>query len=80
MLSLACFPDGDLEIPLPRVMRTLSNQDLDYEERHEPTHPPTAARTWTDALERSVVNVLIVPPQERVAAVLPCSFSSTGSR
>lgn len=59
VLSLACFPDGDFEIPLPLATRTLSNQDLHYEETYEPAHPPTTARTWTDAFEWSVISGLI---------------------
>ncbi|MFI5825036.1 immunity 49 family protein [Streptomyces rishiriensis] len=59
VLSLACFPNGDFEIPLPLATETLSNQGLHYEERHEPTHPPTTARTWTDAFQWSVISGLI---------------------
>ncbi|WP_406004894.1 immunity 49 family protein [Streptomyces sp. NBC_00637] len=59
VLSLSCFPDGDFEIPLPLATETLSNQDLHYEERYEPTHPLTTARTWTDAFEWCVISGLI---------------------
>ncbi|MDG5807933.1 immunity 49 family protein [Streptomyces ossamyceticus] len=59
VLSLACFPDGDFEVPLPLVPRTLSSEELHYEERWEPTHPATTARTWIDAFAWSVISGLI---------------------
>ncbi|MEU2602235.1 immunity 49 family protein [Streptomyces hirsutus] len=59
VLSLACFPDGDFSVPLPLVTETLSNEELHYEERQEPAHPETTARTWTDAFAWSVMSGLI---------------------
>ncbi|WP_432138641.1 immunity 49 family protein [Streptomyces sp. bgisy154] len=59
VLSLACFPDGDFEVPLPLVAETLTNEELHYEERWEPAHPPTTARTWTDAFVLCVISGLI---------------------
>ncbi|MFE7765186.1 immunity 49 family protein [Streptomyces sp. NPDC057438] len=59
VLSLACFPDGDFEIPLPLVPKTLSSAELDYDESGEPTQPTTTARTWTDAFTWTVISGLI---------------------
>lgn len=59
VLDLACFPDGDFLVPLPLVTETLSSEELHYEERQEPTHPGTTARTWTDAFAWSVISGLI---------------------
>ncbi|MFD9339843.1 immunity 49 family protein [Streptomyces sp. NPDC060028] len=59
VMSLGCFPDGDFEVPLPLVAETLSSEELHYEERWEPTHPATTARTWTDAFAWSVISGLI---------------------
>ncbi|WP_171991006.1 immunity 49 family protein [Streptomyces sp. JHA26] len=59
VLSLACFPDGDFRVPLPLVTETLSNEELHYEERWEPTTPVTSARTWTDAFAWSVISGLV---------------------
>ncbi|MFI0967534.1 immunity 49 family protein [Streptomyces sp. NPDC021080] len=59
VLSLACFPDGDFSVPLPLVEKTLSSEELHYEEEWEPLHPATTARTWTDAFAWSVISGLI---------------------
>ncbi|MEV0442958.1 immunity 49 family protein [Streptomyces spectabilis] len=59
VLSLACFPDGDFEVPLPLVRETLSSEELDYEEACEPAAPVTSARMWTDAFAWSVVSGLV---------------------
>jgi hypothetical protein len=59
VLSLACFPNGDFSVPLPLVTETLSSEELHYEERWEPTHPGTTARTWIDAFAWSVISGLI---------------------
>lgn len=59
VLSLACFPDGDFLVPLPLVRRTLSSEELHYEESREPTGPVTSARTWTNGFAWSVISGLI---------------------
>ncbi|MGE7391795.1 immunity 49 family protein [Streptomyces sp. NPDC004126] len=59
VLSLGCFPDGDFEVPLPLAGETLSSEELHYEERWEPIHPATTARSWTDAFAWSVISGLI---------------------
>lgn len=59
VLSLACFPDGDFEVSLSLVTKTLSSEEQHYEESWEPTRPGTTARTWTDAFAWSVISGLI---------------------
>ncbi|WP_234344433.1 immunity 49 family protein [Streptomyces sp. WM6372] len=59
VLSLACFPDGDFSVPLTLVAKTLSSEELHYEESWEPTNPMTSARTWTEAFAWSVISGLI---------------------
>ncbi|MFI6039219.1 immunity 49 family protein [Streptomyces sp. NPDC051315] len=59
VLSLACFPDGDFEVPLPLAQESLSSQELHYEEAWEPPQPMTTARTWTDAFAMAVISGLI---------------------
>ncbi|MGW2786300.1 immunity 49 family protein [Streptomyces populi] len=59
VLSLACFPDGDFSVPLPLVTKTLTSEELHYEEEWEPTDLVTSARTWTDAFAWSVISGLI---------------------
>lgn len=69
VLTLACFPDGDFDVPLPLVTETLTSEELHYEESWEPAHPPTTARTWTDAYALCVISGLIWE-QDRVIGPL----------
>jgi hypothetical protein len=71
VLSLACFPDGDFSVPLPLLTKTLSSEELHYEEEWEPDHPATTARTWTDAFAWSVISGLIWE-RDRVIGPLLC--------
>ncbi|MDW8803690.1 immunity 49 family protein [Streptomyces scabiei] len=59
VLELGCWPDGDFEVLLPIVSGRLSNDELHYDERWEPAHPATTARTWIDAFAWCVISGLI---------------------
>ncbi|MFF8601440.1 immunity 49 family protein [Streptomyces sp. NPDC015232] len=56
VLSLACFPKGDFEVPLPLVGETLTSEEMHHEERWDPADPMTSARTWTDAFAWVVIS------------------------
>ncbi|PKT69086.1 hypothetical protein CW362_31585 [Streptomyces populi] len=71
VLSLACFPDGDFSVPLPLVTKTLTSEELHYEEEWEPAGPVTSARTWTEAFAWSVISGLIWE-RDRVIGPLLC--------
>ncbi|MFD9114152.1 immunity 49 family protein [Streptomyces bottropensis] len=59
VLDLGCWPDGDFEVHLPLVPGRLGSDELHYEERREPPHPATTARTWIDAFGWCVISGLI---------------------
>ncbi|MFG2720152.1 immunity 49 family protein [Streptomyces sp. NPDC048416] len=58
-LALGCFPDGDWEVELFLADRTLSSDDLCYDERWEPDSMSTSARDWTRAFSTCVVSGLV---------------------
>lgn len=70
VLELGCWPDGDFEVHLPLISGRLSNDELHYEERWEPAHPATTARTWIDAFAWCVISGLIGERDRVIGAVL----------
>ncbi|WP_055602240.1 Imm49 family immunity protein [Streptomyces aureus] len=58
VLGVGCFPEGDWDVPLPVVDRTLSSDDQLYLEDLDPGHRAPTARTWVDAFALCLISGL----------------------
>lgn len=58
-LDLGCFPDGDWNIPLPLLDKTLTSEEMHNEETWEPASPATTAQTWVKAFNLCLISGLV---------------------
>ncbi|GHG01883.1 hypothetical protein GCM10018791_11620 [Streptomyces zaomyceticus] len=59
VLGVGCFPEGDWDVPLPLVDRTLSSDDQLYIEGADPGHRAPTARTWVDTFALCLISGLV---------------------